>query len=122
MFPNSSADGLVLLGRRVRHGVWTKPLLLSEAVGITYFERWTRVESPSDLCSALIEIGSLRRRFSVQLLPMDESHGLRKSTSTGIRQPFEAYEPWVRKITAGAKWRCVRADTSTTWLSRIIEP
>ena len=38
-----------------------------------------------------------------------------KATLRGLRA-------WVRKITDGAKWRCVRADTSTTWLSRIIEP
>jgi hypothetical protein len=87
--PGTSADGLALLDLRVGHGVWTKRLSPSEAVGITYFEGWTKMESPSDLCSAMIATWSLRRHFSEQLSPMDGSHGLPRSTSMGTRQPFE---------------------------------
>ena len=49
MCRNTSADGLALLDLLVGLGVWTKRLSLSVAVGITYFEGWTRMESPESL-------------------------------------------------------------------------
>src|SRR5260370_11623729 len=122
MCGNMSADGLALLNLLVGHGVWTKRLSLSVAVGITCFEGWTSMEGPSGLCSAMIAIWSLRRHFSVQLSPMDGSHGLPRSTSMGTRQPSEVCDCLVRKITVGSKWKCAHADISTTWLSRTIDP
>ena len=66
------------------------------------------------LCSAMIAIWSLHRHFSVQLSPMDGSHGLPRSTSMGTRQPFEVCDCLARKITVGGKWKCAHADISTT--------
>ena len=60
--------------------------------------------------------------FFVQLSPMDESHGLRKSTSMAIKQPSEVWSRLVRKIPVGGKWKCVRGGISTTWLSKTIGP
>src|ERR1700730_12807353 len=42
--------------RVVNGGVWEKGVCRSVAVGITYFEPWTRTESPLALCSATIAI------------------------------------------------------------------
>jgi hypothetical protein len=53
---------------------------------------------------------------------MDESHGLRKSTSMAIRQLSEDWRRLVMKIPAGGKWKCVLGDISTTWLSKTIGP
>jgi hypothetical protein len=119
---NTRVDGLAFPDLRVSRGVWTKRLFLSVAVGITYFELWTRTENPLGLCSAMIEIKSPRRHFSEQPSPMDESHGLRKSTSMAIKQPSEVWSRLVRKIPAGGKWKCVRGGISTTWLSKTIGP
>ena len=117
---STSVDGLAFLDLRVSRGVWTKQLCLCVAAGTTYFEPWTRPESPLALCSAMIATKSPRRHFSEQSSPMDESRGLRKSTSMAIKQPFEVWSRLVRKIPAGGKWKCVRGDISITWLSKTI--
>jgi hypothetical protein len=119
---STSADGLAFPDLRVGRGVWTKRLCLSVAVGITYFEPWTRTENPLGRCFAMIAIKSPRRHSSEQSSPMDESHGLRKSISMVIKQPFEVWSCLAKKIPAGGKWKCVRGDISTTWLSKTIAP
>src|SRR5260370_27021669 len=100
-------DGLAFPDLRVSRGVWTKRLYLSVAVGITYFEPGTRTESPLALCSAMTAIKSPRRHFSEQSSPMDQPHGLRKSTSMAIKQPFEDWSRLVMQISARGKWKCV---------------
>src|SRR5258708_437001 len=80
------------------------------SAGITYFEPWTRTENPLDLCSAMIAIKNPHRHFSEQPSRMGESHGLRKSTSMAIKQPFEVWSRLARKIPAVGKWKCARRE------------
>jgi hypothetical protein len=119
---STNVDGLAFPDLRVSRGVWTKRLYLSVAVGTTYFEPWTRTENPLGLCSAMIEIKSPRRHFSELPSPMDESRGLRRSTSMAIKQPFGVWSRLARKIPVGDKWKCVRGDISTMWSSKTIAP
>src|SRR5882672_2178430 len=51
------------------------------------FGPWTRTANPLGLYSAMIAIKSPRRHFSEQPSPMDESHGLRRSTSMATKRP-----------------------------------
>ena len=44
----------------------------------------------------------------------------KKINIDGNKRPFEVWSRLVRKIPAGGKWKCVRGDISTTWLSKTI--
>jgi hypothetical protein len=65
----------------------------------------------------MIAIKSPRRHFSEQSSPMDESHGPRKSTSMAIKQPFEVWSCFVRKI---RRWRQVEVR-ARRYLNNVVE-